>query len=84
MIPVRYADEFSYLSTTNEDFSAIERMVRWQDEICAPLEQGAQVGEYVYTLNGKELGSVPIVTADAVKKAGYLDYLDEMWERWVL
>ncbi len=84
LIPVRYADEFSYLSTTNEDFSAIERMVRWQDEICAPLEQGAQVGEYVYTLNGKELGSVPIVTADAVKKAGYLDYLDEMWERWVL
>ncbi len=81
---VRYAGEFSYLSTENEDFSAIAREVRWQEEIRAPLDQGAQVGEYVYTLNGKVLGSVPIVTAKAVKKAGYLDYLDKMWECWVL
>ncbi len=81
---VKYANEFSYLSTEKEDFSAIERTVCWQEEIRAPLEQGAQVGEYVYTLNGKVLGSVPIVTVNAVEKAGYLDCLDEMWERWVL
>lgn len=81
---VRYADEFSYLSTTNEDFSAIEREIHWQKEIKAPLEQGAKVGECVYSLNGKEIGSVPIVTEKAVRKAGYLDYLDRMWEQWVL
>lgn len=84
LVDVQYAREFSYLSTENEDFSAIERTVRWQEEIKAPLEQGAQVGEYVYTLNGKELGRVPIVTAYAVEKAGYLDYLGEMWEHWSL
>ena len=81
---VRYADEFSYLSTTNEDFSAIEREIRWQEEIKAPLERGAQVGECVYMLNGKEIGSVPIVTKSDVRKAGYLDYLDEMWKHWTL
>ncbi len=81
---VRYAKEFSYLSTEGEDFSAIEREIRWQEEIKAPLEQGAQVGECVYTLNGKVLGSVPIVTAYVVKEAGYLDYLGDMWERWTL
>ncbi len=84
LVDVKYAGEFSYLSTTNEDFSAIERTIRWQDEICAPLAQGAQVGVCVYTLNGKEIGSVPIVTAAAVEKAGYLDYLDEMWKHWIL
>ncbi len=84
LVDVQYANGFSYLSTENEDFSRIEKEIRWKDEIKAPLEQGAQVGEYVYTLNGKEIGSVPIVTVHAVEKAGYLDYLGEMWERWVL
>lgn len=84
MADVQYAGDFSYLSTSNEDFSAIEKTMQWQEDIKAPLEQGAQVGEYVYTLNGKELGRVPIITVNAVEKAGYLDYLDEMWKRWAL
>ncbi|MDO4323830.1 MAG: D-alanyl-D-alanine carboxypeptidase family protein [Lachnospiraceae bacterium] len=81
---VKYQHEFSYLSTENEDFSAIEKRIEWQEEIAAPLEEGAQVGEYVYTLGGRELGRVPIVTAYAVEKAGYLDYLSELWIQWAL
>lgn len=81
---VRYQSDFSYLSTENEDFSAIEKHFEWQEELEAPLKQGDQVGAYVYTLNGKEIGRVPVVAAEDVEKAGYLDYLNDMWERWVL
>ena len=81
---VTYQHEFSYLSTENEDFSAIEKRVQWQEDIAAPLEEGAQVGEYIYTLGEKEIGRVPIVTVRAVEKAGYLDYLNELWIQWAL
>lgn len=83
-IAVEYAQEFSYLSTENEDFSQIEKSVQWQENLEAPVKAGDQVGEYVYTLNEKEIGRVPIVAAEDAEKAGYLDYLNEMWKRWAI
>ncbi|MDY3250629.1 MAG: D-alanyl-D-alanine carboxypeptidase family protein [Candidatus Choladocola sp.] len=81
---VQYDHGFSYLSTENEDFSQIERRIEWEEDIRAPLTQNARVGDCVYFLGDKEIGRVPIVTSEAVEKAGYLDYLAEMWDRWVL
>ncbi len=83
-VPVRYEGEFSYLSTENEDFQAIERRIEWNEEIEAPLEKGQEIGSYIYTLNGRELGRVPIVTTRSVERAGYFDCLDRVWERWLL
>lgn len=83
-IAVEYGQEFSYLSTENEDFSQIEKSVQWQENLEAPVKAGDQVGEYVYTLNEKEIGRVPIVAAEDAEKAGYLDYLNEMWKRWAI
>lgn len=81
---VKYEQIFSYLSTSGEDFSSIEKEIIWQEEIRAPLEAGDVVGEYVYTLNGKELGRVPIVLTEAVEQAGYLDWLEQAWKYWIL
>lgn len=83
-VPVKYQNEFSYLSTEGEDFSAIEKSIQWNEEIAAPLSAGDEVGAYVYTLNGKEIGRVPIVMEQDVKKAGYPDYLQELWSGWML
>lgn len=81
---VVYQNEFSYLSTTGEDFSAIERKIVWNDEIAAPLVKGEQVGACVYMLGEKEIGRVPIVAAADVERADYLDYVNELWTRWAL
>lgn len=83
-VQVRYPDEFSYLSTTQEDFSAIEKRLEWEPEVCAPLAKGDQVGTLVYTLGEKELGRLPVVAAEAVEKAGYFDWVGYLWERWML
>ena len=83
-IEVKYAKEFSYLSTEKEDFSLIEKRTEWENGISAPLKEGAQVGTYIYTLGEKEIGRVPIITAGAVEKAGYLDYLNELWTQWAI
>lgn len=82
--PVEYQQEFSYLSTENEDFSAIEHRLEWQEKIAAPLQAGDQVGACIYTLNGREIGRVPVVMSCDVEEAGYLDYLNALWEQWAL
>jgi len=83
-VPVRYESDFSYLSTENEDFQAIERRTEWNQEIEAPLKKGQEIGSYIYTLNGREIGRVPIVTSRSVERAGYFDCLNRIWERWLL
>ncbi|MCD8015171.1 MAG: D-alanyl-D-alanine carboxypeptidase [Lachnospiraceae bacterium] len=79
---VKLDGEFSYLSTTGEDFSLIEKHFEWDGDISAPLETGDAIGSYVYTLDGAEIGRVPIVMAESAPEAGYLDYLNLAWERW--
>ena len=83
-VPVKYEKEFSWLATEGEDFSAIEKSLEWQEDIKAPLEAGTVVGYCVYTLAGKEIGRIPVITVNDVERADYLDYLGEMWERWAL
>ena len=79
-----YQDTFSYLSTENEDFSQIRKQQKWQEDVAAPLEKGAKVGELVYTLGDKEIGRVAIVTAEGVERADYFDWVQEMWRLWTI
>jgi D-alanyl-D-alanine carboxypeptidase (penicillin-binding protein 5/6) len=81
---VEYQEEFSYLSTSGEDFSSIERSIVWQEELQAPLAKGDEVGACIYLLGGREIGRVPIVVSEEIHKAGYLDYLDELLGDWTL
>ncbi|MCD8011139.1 MAG: D-alanyl-D-alanine carboxypeptidase [Lachnospiraceae bacterium] len=79
-VPLAYADSFSYLSTTGEDFSQIERRVTLASSLTAPAEEGTVVGSLEYILDGRTLGSVDIVTTAAVEQAGYTDILRRFWE----
>ena len=44
------------------------------ESIAAPVEEGQSAGVIQYSLAGKKLGEVPVLTAGAVKEAGFLDY----------
>ena len=80
-VEVGYPDEFSYLSTTGEDFSGIERSIEWEETPEAPFDAGTQVGTLIYTLGEKEIGRMPIVTKTVAEKAGYLIWLARSWEK---
>ncbi|MCD8329517.1 MAG: D-alanyl-D-alanine carboxypeptidase [Lachnospiraceae bacterium] len=79
-VPLAYRDSFSYLSTTGEDFSQIERRITLASSLIAPAEEGTVVGSLEYILDGRTLGSVNIVTTAAVEQAGYTDILHRFWE----
>lgn len=76
---VGYPDEFSYLSTSGEDFSKIKRTIEWAKEPEAPLAAGTEVGTLVYTLGEKEIGRMPIVTRTDVERAGFRTWLARGW-----
>ena len=42
------------------------------------VKAGQQAGEARYSLNGEVIGSVPILFAGSVKKAGYRDYVGKI------
>ena len=80
MVPGAYDGEFSYLGLHGEDFNSIEREIILEESYPAPIMEGDVLGYLIYRLNQEEIGRVPIVAAEAVREAGYLDYLERLWE----
>lgn len=83
-IPVACREQFSYLDITGMDFANVERKVMVQEEIQAPVQMGQIVGEIVYTCDGKQLGSVPIVSLTEVEKASVWDYYGKLFIKYLL
>ena len=73
-VPLKYGGTFSYLSLNGEDLAAIEKELVLPESIAAPVEEGQSAGVIQYRLAGKTLGEVQVLTAGAVKEAGFLDY----------
>lgn len=73
-----YKEPFRYLDLEGRNFEQIKKTISLPEEIEAPVERGEAVGEAVYLLNDKRIGSVSIVADEAVEKAGYLDYLGKV------
>ena len=72
---------FSYLCVNGEDPSAITKEIQLLESFNAPVTVGDKAGQIVYRLNGKEIGTVPIVAAQDIKKAEYADYLEKIFNR---
>lgn len=71
---IRYQGEFRYLDTKGSDLGSVEKVTDFPDVIQAPVEEGTEAGRVRYILNGTEIGSVPILFAESVEKAGFGDY----------
>lgn len=82
-VQTEYGAPFYYLSTSGEDFSAIEREIIWEEGLVAPIEKGQQVGRLEYHLNGNVLGSTPILAKESLEKAGFLDYMKRIGQQFL-
>lgn len=83
-IPVACKAQFSYLDITGMDFANVQRKIMVQEEIEAPIAMGQSVGKIVYTCDGKELGSVDIVSLANVEKASVWDYYGKLFAKYLL
>lgn len=67
--------EFRYLDTSGADFGQIEKTYEYKEGLAAPVNKGEEAGRIHYVLDGKEIGSIAMLTTQDVAKASYLDYL---------
>lgn len=75
--------EFTCLFLNGENLSGITGSVELLPDIHAPVARGDVLGQIVYTLDEKTVGSVDIIAAEDVAKADYMDYLLRMLMIWV-
>ena len=75
-----YGGTFSYVSFNGEDLSAITSEIKMEEALTAPFEAGTKAGSIVYSLDGKVIGQVDIVTANGMEEAGFKDYLRKIYD----
>ena len=68
---------YNYLLLKGKTADKITKKTMLSKSICAPVKQGDQIGEMVYSYDGQKIGSVPIVAAEDVKEAKYIDFLEK-------
>jgi D-alanyl-D-alanine carboxypeptidase (penicillin-binding protein 5/6) len=83
-VEVRASGQFRYLDVNGIDFEQIEKSVIYDENLVAPIEEGARVGEIVYKISNTVLGSVDIVSNQAVEKAYYIDYLKKVMVKYLI
>lgn len=79
-----YEKEFRYLDVTGKRLENVEKSIHIEEHLQAPLSEGQIVGMAVYTLDGREIGSVDILCAEDVEKAKYPDYLFKAFQHFLL
>lgn len=75
-----YKEPFRYLDIQGSDLGRIEKTISLPESAEAPVKRGDALGEAVYTMDGKRIGSVSILSDVTIEKAGYKDYLIKVWK----
>lgn len=83
-VELRYEGTFSFLGLHGENFDAVEKKLTLPESLTAPVETGQKAGVLEYWLGGEKLGELPVVTAGAVKEAGFMDYMKKMLGTWAM
>jgi D-alanyl-D-alanine carboxypeptidase (penicillin-binding protein 5/6) len=83
-VSLEYGDTFEYLRTDGVTVETPQRELTLPDEVQAPIRKGDTAGTLTYTWQGTELGSVPVLYAETVEKAGFGDCIRMAWMEYLL
>ncbi|MCI5584132.1 MAG: D-alanyl-D-alanine carboxypeptidase [Lachnospiraceae bacterium] len=75
---------FTYLDLEGNDLSKITKEERLPERVKAPVKKGDKVGEVVYFLQEKKIGSVAIVAEEEVEEAKLGDTFRRAFGKWLL
>ena len=78
-VSLKYGDTFRYLSTDGTAVGSVEKKLSVLEEAQAPVKKGEQAGTMTYFSDGREIGNVPVLFSESVKKARYQDCLKKAW-----
>lgn len=79
-ISVEYSSQMNYLFTDKYDASLIESHAEYLEDLEAPVQKGDVIGQLTYTYDGKFMDSIDIIASESIKKAGYGNYINSLWQ----
>lgn len=79
----RQAEPFRHLFLKGEDPEDVAVEIQYTEELPAPVAAGDPVGIILYTLDGTEIGRVPICADVGVARAGYGFYLERVFRHFL-
>lgn len=83
-VSLQYESEFRYLDTEGNGTDGVEKVIELPDSVQAPVKEGQMAGIARYLMEGIEIGSVTILYGESVEKAGFWDYLQQIWKMYLL
>ncbi len=83
-VPLVYEGEFRYLDMQGNNLDQVQKFVELPELVPAPIQCGDVAGKAVYTLDGKELGSINILYGESVEKADFGDYFSKILQYFLL
>lgn len=79
----RIEKNFTYTITQNENPKDIKRSIQYKKNLQAPIKEGDVIGKITYTLNEETIGTLPIVSAQTIKKASCMDYIRHVFGKFL-
>lgn len=83
-VAVAQKEPFSYVDATGADLNTIERKVTLKKSLNAPVKKGKKVGEAEYYLGGEKIGSIDLITEEAVQKVSYKSAMGDVTRKMLL
>lgn len=77
-VSVRVQKDFRYTLFGAEQDQTPKRSIQYKKNLTAPVKEGDQIGSVSYSLDGKEIGSLPIYASETLAKAKYPDILQRL------
>ena len=75
---VKYEKNFQYLSTDGKTIGEVERKLKLETQVQAPVKAGGIAGTLEYYQNGQKLGEVSILFTETIEKATYKNCLEKL------
>ena len=74
-------EPFEYIDIEGHDLLKIEKKIKINKKLTAPIKTGEQVGEMEYYIGEEKLGSTPIIATQTIEKMNYKTALGNSLER---
>ena len=74
-VSCRYEGSFSFVATSDISEDSLQKKLRLDDDLTAPVKKGQKIGSLDYYHDGTKLGTVSILAEETVPEARYTDCL---------
>ena len=79
-LSLRYGGAFSWLATGDENPENVEKRLVLPEQVEAPIAEGDVIGMLEYWYGDEKIGEIPVLAAESVERAGYVQYLRQIFE----